>query len=206
MTDNAKIFKRCYDTSDADKVMFEWQQENSKYALCPLHLPNPDKNLNCAEPWHDYGNYESVGINESDELFTLWDCVAREWVVFNKTQNKTYSVKEEGEWWNHSENCDTPGRTAFDKEVNISSDAKISIDEFFGPKKAEIFAEFKEYVKNKAFDNMKKAEDNLRNANAHLEDLRINHKRAFRQIENAEKDVARYTRNYDAAKTYYEGL
>ena len=206
MTDTAKIFKRCREYYDANQVMFEYQQENSKYALRPLHLPNPDDNLNCAEPWHDYGNWKSVGINSTDTLFTLWDCVAREWVVYNKTQNKTYSVKEEGEWWNHSENNDTPGRVAFDKEVNISSDAKISIDEYFGPKKAELFAEFKKYRKEVAKQELDKAAENLHLADVKLEDLRINHRRAFRQIENAEKLRDSYLRSYNAAKIKYEGL
>ena len=203
---NEKVFKRCRTCSNKDEVMFQYQMQNSKYAIRPLGIPNPDDNLNCAEPWHDYGNWKSVGINESDKLFTLWDYVNRKMVVYNQTQNKVYSTKEEGKWWNHSESNDTPGRTAFDIVVDMTIDEKASIEEFFSSKKDEIFAEFKMYLKNEAFKELKKAEEKLKNAESTLEDLKINHKRAFRQIENAEKTLEICKRNYNNAKACYEKL
>ena len=88
----------------------------------------------------------------------------------------------------------------------MTTDEKASIEEFFSSKKDEIFTEFKMYLRNEAFKELKKAEENLKNAESTLEDLRINHKRAFRQIENAEKAFEICKRGYNNAKASYEKL
>lgn len=162
---NEKVFKRCRTCSNKDEVMFQYQMINSKCAIRPLSIPNPDDNLNCAEPWHDYGNWKSVGINKSDKLFTLWDYVNRKMVVYNQTQNKVYSTKEEGKWWNHSESNDTPGRTAFDKVVDMTADEKTSIEEFFSSKKMKFLQSSKYILKMKLLKNLKKQKKNLRMLN-----------------------------------------
>lgn len=153
--ENLEVFEHCKPDYNADKVMFEWQQENSIYAVRKLYIESPDDDLYYGEPWHDFGNYKSVGVEKSDELYTLWDYVDREWLVYDKTQNKVFSVKEEGDNDHSSEN-ETPLRKAFGKEVPMNSVVKQSIEEFFGPMKEKLFSEFQDYLKtkNKPADKM----------------------------------------------------
>lgn len=146
--ENIEIFKCCKADYDADKVMFIWQQENSVYAIRKLYIESSDDDLYYGEPWHDFGNYKSVGVEKSDKLYTLWDHVDREWLVYDRTQDKVFSVKKEGDNDHSSEN-ETPLRKAFDKEIPMTSAVKQSIDEFFGPMKKELFEEFKGYLKTK---------------------------------------------------------
>lgn len=160
--ENIEVFKHCKADYNADKVMFTWQQENSIYAIRKLVIVSSDDDLYYGEPWHDFGNYKSVGVEKSDELYTLWDYVDREWLVYDKTQDKIFSVKEEGDNDHSSEN-ETPLRKAFDKEIPMTNAIKQSIDEFFGPMKEELFEEFKGYLrqKNKPTNKMSESKESF---------------------------------------------
>ena len=174
-----------------------------------LSRVNPDDHLFAGEPWHDFGNYKEKGINPNDEIFFLRAATHYEaWrgnvkndknqfdVVWNKTTNEFWSVKEQGNC-NHSENNDKPLRNAFGEnlgsevpygynleklqeiienleEIEALVNKKIAIFEIFVKKThvARIQARLNEYIEI-------------------LEDLKLNHKRAWKKIQNAESDVER---------------
>lgn len=186
---------------------YNYTQNEGKDYLIPVDLPNPDDNLNIAEPWHDFGNYKELGIDRLDVLFVIW----KRKKVFNLSQKKAYSIKEEGSWWNHSENNDTPGRRAFDKEVEYESDVEQLFNEFNSFKKRYKTLR-KEYEINYAENDVAAREAEIKMLEGVLEDLKTNHKRAYRKIENAEKNVANAIlrlahskERLEKTKEYWEG-
>lgn len=170
---------------------------------------NTDDHLFAGEPWHDFGNYKEKGINPNDEIFFLRAATHYEaWrgnvkndtnqsdVVWNKTTNEFWSVKEQGSC-DHSENNDEPLRNAFGEnlgsevpygynleklqeivenreEIEALVNKKVAIFEIFVKKThvARIQARLNEYIEI-------------------LEYLKLNHKRAWKKIQIAESDVER---------------
>jgi hypothetical protein len=128
----------------------------------------------------------------------LWDCETRTVVLYSTETKKFYSSKEQGQWWNHSENNDTPGRRAFDKEIEADEKMIKSVEMFFSAEvEKEIIELWKTFKKEDTLRRSSIAEKRLLEAKAKLEDLKVNHRRAWKQIENAEAEVAKLQKNYD---------
>lgn len=193
--DNA-IGRSTFDYSD---VLFQCQNYSPDlYAVKKEYVFTPDDELHCGEPWHDYGNYKNVGITDNNSIYTLWDCETRTVVLYSTETKKFYSSKEQGQWWNHSENNDTPGRRAFDKEIEADEKMIKSIEMFFSAEVEKEIAElWKTFKKEDTLRRSSIAEKRLLEAKAKLEDLKVNHRRAWKQIENAEAEVAKLQKNYD---------
>ena len=193
--DNA-ISRSTFDYSD---VLFQCQNYSSDlYAVKKEYVFTPDDELHCGEPWHDYGNYKNVGITDNNSIYTLWDCETRTVVLYSTETKKFYSSKEQGQWWNHSENNDTPGRRAFDKEIEADEKMTKSVEMFFSAEvEKEITELWKTFKKEDTLRRSSIAEKRLLEAKAKLEDLKVNHRRAWKQIENAEAEVAKLQKNYD---------
>ena len=180
---------------------YNYTQNEGKEYLIPVDLPNPDDNLNIAEPWHDFGNYKELGIDRLDVLFVIW----KRGKVFNLTQKKAYSIKEEGSWWDHSENNDTPGRRAFDKEVEYESGVEQLFNEWTNFRKVHKKLR-REYEIKDATRRYTALKFNVEKAEQELADLKLNHKRAYRQIENKEKEVEQLTLRFKNAKAALDKL
>lgn len=193
--DNA-ISRSTFDYSD---VLFQCQNYSSDlYAVKKEYVFTPDDKLHCGEPWHDYGNYKNVGITDNNSIYTLWDCETRTVVLYSTETKKFYSSKEQGQWWNHSENNDTPGRRAFDKEIEADEKMTKSVEMFFSAEvEKEITELWKTFKKEDTLRRSSIAEKRLLEAKAKLEDLKVNHRRAWKQIENAEVEVAKLQKSYD---------
>jgi hypothetical protein len=193
--DNA-IGRSTFDYSD---VLFQCQNYSPDlYAVKKEYVFTPDDELHCGEPWHDYGNYKNVGITDNNSIYTLWDCETRTVVLYSTETKKFYSSKEQGQWWNHSENNDTPGRRAFDKEIEADEKMTKSVEMFFSAEVEKEIAElWKTFKKEDTLRRSSIAEKRLLEAKVKLEDLKVNHRRAWKQIENAEAEVAKLQKNYD---------
>jgi hypothetical protein len=193
--DNA-VGRSTFDYSD---VLFQCQNYSPDlYAVKKEYVFTPDDELHCGEPWHDYGNYKNVGITDNNSIYTLWDCETRTVVLYSTETKKFYSSKEQGQWWNHSENNDTPGRRAFDKEIEADEKMTKSVEMFFSAEVEKEIAElWKTFKKEDTLRRSSIAEKRLLEAKVKLEDLKVNHRRAWKQIENAEAEVAKLQKNYD---------
>lgn len=174
-----------------ERILWDYQQDEPElYAVRQIHVWNSDDNLNCAEPWHDYGNYKSFGITDPNSMFFLWDYRNREALVYCKENGKFYSTKEEGEWWNHSENCDTPGRTALAEEIPApKGNVKLSVEMFFDKElEKDVLEQWKLARTQQLLGEVKDLQKKIEEYSQKLEDLKINHPRAWKQIQNAQKD------------------
>jgi hypothetical protein len=193
--DNA-VGRSTFDYSD---VLIQCQNYSPDlYAVKKEYVFTPDDELHCGEPWHDYGNYKNVGITDNNSIYTLWDCETRTVVLYSTETKKFYSSKEQGQWWNHSENNDTPGRRAFDKEIEADEKMTKSVEIFFSAEVEKEIAElWKTFKKEDTLRRSSIAEKRLLEAKVKLEDLKVNHRRAWKQIENAEAEVAKLQKNYD---------
>ena len=137
-----------------------------------LETINPDDNLNCAEPWHDYGNYKGI-INPKHVCFTYkvngsnsrgwggndWDDMRRGKLVLaliDFNDRVAYRVCREGNEYNHSENNDCPGRDAIAEKVEMPAGANEIID-FYWKEHDDIIKDFA--VANEAYQKRRRAED-----------------------------------------------
>ncbi len=186
--------RACRNFSDA---WYTYSINNGIPYWTKVELPNHDGNLFCGEPWHDFGNYPSVGINENDEIYVSY----REGVIVDITQERAWEIKEEGSWWDHSENNDTPGRKAFGIECNhydIESvkNAVVTMNEV----RAKWEVERKAYNLEQAQAAVKSIENTLAYRNQELETLKVEHPRAYRQIDNKQKEIANWEARLVRAK------
>lgn len=137
-----------------------------------LDIINPDDNLNCAEPWHDYGNYKGV-INPKHVCFTYkvngsysrgwggndWDDMRRGKLVLaliDFNDRVAYRVCREGNEYNHSENNDCPGRDAIAEKIEMPDGANEIID-FYWKEHDYIINDF--LTVNEAYQKRRRAED-----------------------------------------------
>lgn len=184
------------------KVLFDYQQNNPNlYVVQKIGYVNSDDNLNCAEPWHSYGNYKLFGIADPQSLYSLWNYINREMFVYCKENGKFYSTKDEGNSWDHSENNLTPGRTALAEEVKSPSEAlKSSVEMFFDESlKKSAYDYWKrvhlDYLHVVADSYNKKIEESAKK----LETLKTEHPRAKKQIEIAVKE-------YEKNEKYHQSI
>lgn len=190
-------FKKIIDKHVSDnefnykRILWDYQQcEPELYAVCQIHVANSDDNLNCAEPWHNYGNYKQFGIVDPDSMYSLWDYRARDLVVYCKENGKFYSTKDEGEWWNHSESCDTPGRTALADEIAAPKESfRTSIEMLFDKElEKEVFGQWKIARTQLLLEEATSLQKKIDEYSQKLEALKASHPRAWKQIKEAEKE------------------
>ena len=181
--------KRIGSYSYAQNAWYDYANENELPYIIPVSLPNPDDNLNCAEPWHDFGNYKSASVDETAQLYRYND------VIVDINCGKTWKTKEEGEWWNHSESCDCPGRTAFGELVEDYDDLERVVRAHNARSNlCRLWEEdHKKFNIEEQVKLVEHTQEKLNEAITFLDALKINHPRAYRQIENAQKQVDAWT-------------
>lgn len=173
------------------EVLFRCQNESPDlYAVRHESIYTPDDELNCGEPWHDYGNYKKVGITDKNSIYSLWDVKTRTLYLYSKETKKFYAEQDQGQWWNHSSSNDTPGRRAFGEEITPTEIMKKSLEMYFSTDtELEITEYWKECKSEQLLQKISNVESELGEAEAKLEDLKTNHPRAWKQIENIEIQI-----------------
>lgn len=192
-----KFDKGVYRT--ARDAWYNYTKETNKPYLMEVALPNHDGNLNIAEPWHDFGNYPSVGVEENDTI------VRMNGLVYDITKKKAWKIKEEGSWWNHSENNDTPGRVAFGDETSYTNDVETVYSEYNNFKK-EYEVEHKAYELQQANASVGSCEMALKKIMEELVTLQKDHPRAYRQIANKQIEIAHWEKRLASARSRVEYL
>lgn len=170
---------------------YDYANENGLPYIILVNLPTPDNELNCAEAWYDFGNYKDVGL---DKDATLVRCTN---VVYDINKGTAWNVREEGEWWNHSESCNCPGRHAFGEAIDVDPQAFEDIKNAYNVRNDLLKTWEEDHKKYRIEEQVKiveHAQQRLKESVDKLNDLKCNHPRAYRQIENATKAVDEWTR------------
>lgn len=184
MVDFSKVIKSRDVNFDANKVIFDYQLSSEMYAVS-VEYARPDDGLNRAEHEYDFGNYKDFGIDDN-RLYRLWDYKERALYAVSPVTKRAFKCEyvRTGDHFDHS------SRWALVDEVELTDRMKKSIEFYESDEvRVEVKKQWKEIVLAFVTDNYnnvkKHHEENLKV----LEDLKVNHKRAFRKIANAEKDV-----------------
>ena len=154
--------------------------------------PASDSSLHIGEPWYDFGNFEKIGLIHGDIFLTIWKAATRELVAFIPKFDKYFSTQSRG-YTTHSENNETPETIAFSEEIVPTDEMKKAVVYFKNHALSTIIDAGEEICK----DYNKEVEE----AEKTLEDLKCNHKRAWKKIEEAENKLFKCQRQYDSVIT-----
>lgn len=193
---------------NASDLVFSYMQDNFTYAIREKKFLTADDELYCGMAWEDYGNYKTFGINSDETFWWLWNYKNREIVIYVPSSKKFYSVEEQGSW-SHSESCDTPRRRALDEEIIPTSEmneiVKFYIENGDSIWNKAVIAAHENELKSQQTQT-ESIESILTKEQNHLDDLKLNHKRAFRQIEKSEKMVEALSKKFRSAKATYDRI
>ena len=193
---------------NASDLVFSYMQDNFTYAIREKKFLTADDELCCGMAWEDYGNYKTFGINSDETFWWLWNSKNREIVIYVPSSKKFYSVKEQGSW-SHLESCDTPRRRALDEEIVPTSEmneiVKFYIENGDSIWNKAVIAAHENELKSQQ-TQIESIESILTKEQNHLNDLKLNHKRAFRQIEKSEKTVEALSKRFKSAKATYDRI
>lgn len=193
--------KRIGSYSNAQRAWYDYANENGHPYIIPVSLPNSDDNLNCAEPWHDFGNYKDAGVDENARLYRYDD------VIVDLSSGKAWKTKREGEWGNHSESCDYPGRTAFGELIEDYDLDRVTTAYCARSNLYLLYDEdHKKYLIEEQEKAVEFAQAKLKEATAFLDALKNEHPRAYRQIENAMKQVDMWTMSIAAGERHLKEM
>ena len=119
-------------------------KENNLYYANVISIGDycSDNNLMCGEPWHDWGNYNSLGISKGIYV-NVFDIDEKIDYIRNVKGGDIWSVKIEGTN-NHSENNDTPIRSAFNEKVLEVSQKVLDTFSWFENNYENFCSEYKE--------------------------------------------------------------
>lgn len=208
MTFDEYLAKNSHKHDDASDLVFSYMQDNFPYAIREKKFTIADDELYYGMVWEDYGNYKTFGINSNETFWWLWNSKNREIVIYIPSSKKFYSVEEQGSW-SHSESCDTPRRRALDEEIVPTSEmneiVKFYIENGDSIWNKAVNAAHENELKSRR-NKVKSIESILTKEQDHLNDLKLNHKRAFRQIEKSEKMVEALSKRFKSAKANYDRI
>lgn len=186
MTDFSKVIKSYETIFNAGDVIFDYQmlKDSGMYAT-RVEYARSDDDLNCAEHEYDFGNYKDFDL-DSNKLYRLWSYEENALYAVSPVTKRAFKCEyvETGDYFDHST------RWALVEEVELTDKMRKSI-EFY--ENDEVRAEAKKQWKEIVLTSVTERRDNAKMRHADnlkvLEDLKVNHKRAFRKIANAEKEV-----------------
>lgn len=188
-----------------------------------LNNINPDDNLNGAEPWHDYGNYKSIGINPKHVCFAYktnstlsqgwcandWDDMKYNRLVLafiDFNDRVAYRVCRQGNDYNHSESNTCPGRNAIAEKIDMPDGASELID-FYWKEHDDIIKDFtvaeKKHKENRKAADIKKYKDVISEATESLGKLRKNATKKRVELEKQIESAKRQIERIESGKVIY---